>query len=429
MTGDGVSGNKKDRVLTRYEKRLVHQTVRSHFPHLETFSTPNAVKVKRKNGEILDPEEEPWRRRTAASVCLQTGFRWVAEAIAAGNLDGLDPVHCGRRISGEPETPNRASFRKRIRDLAQACTNTPKVLVGHNCFLDTVYLFKLFYGDLPEKVEDFQAAVHATFPLILDTKYIVTSGANGNRFRGSQLWEVDQAFEKQEDPHVYEIDDHPQYAEDQKSFHEAGFDSFITAKVFLRLVAKLNLQTTSTGEVVPNSDIPQSQRTDTSRRSCEKSDYKQDRKEVSDAGNSKLLFPDSDRGDATNKYASKNMFDCLSDSDMEAASNMVENPASTSNTVRPETVKSLRDGVETLTVDDVEAEEPSPPTIQHSSYLMPKWDMDFWQQYKNKLRVFGTTEEVCELGPVTQRPTEKPKETCEAVEASSLLQRVWQLFS
>lgn len=50
----------------------------------------------------------------------------------------------------------------------------PPVLVGHNLFVDMVYLWQCFFGYLPERVEDFQSLLHHHFPLVIDTKYLAT---------------------------------------------------------------------------------------------------------------------------------------------------------------------------------------------------------------------------------------------------------------
>jgi hypothetical protein len=59
------------------------------------------------------------------------------------------------------------------------------VLVGHNCFMDLVYFYHHFIGKLPDTVEEFKVQVHHVFPLVIDTKYLVTvdgnsSGANSS---------------------------------------------------------------------------------------------------------------------------------------------------------------------------------------------------------------------------------------------------------
>ncbi|XP_064416358.1 poly(A)-specific ribonuclease PNLDC1-like [Latimeria chalumnae] len=47
-----------------------------------------------------------------------------------------------------------------------------KPVVGHNMFLDLLYLHEKFYRPLPERYEDFKQNLHSLFPCIIDTKSI-----------------------------------------------------------------------------------------------------------------------------------------------------------------------------------------------------------------------------------------------------------------
>ncbi|KAL9058909.1 MAG: hypothetical protein Q9162_001465 [Coniocarpon cinnabarinum] len=407
ITGQIDDEGRSERMLNRFEKRLVHQIVRADFTSLETFSLLNTVKVKHKGVDSVDQDQEPWRRQAGEAICLQTGFRWVAEAIGGGNLDDLDPFVCGRRIAGEPDAPTRPAFRSRMKRLIQDCVQRPKILVGHNCFIDIIYLFKLFYGDLPDDVNDFKAAVHARFPLLLDTKFMVTAGFDSNRFRGSNLSEVDQIFEWMEAPDIYGINDHPQYGEDDQSFHEAGFDSYITAKVFLRLAA--SFQAIARGERAEslfgrlNMGLQPKQVKHAAGRDPVEDLNKEQQKATPEAENSlQNMGHDAATGSTTEpsrkRYASTNVFDTLSDADMAAASKAVEGQESPSTQAKAQSTKSLQEDVEALRIQDDERPEAIHATQQEQRDMLPGWEADFWVPFRNKLRVYGTIEEVCILG-------------------------------
>ncbi|KAK2031804.1 ribonuclease CAF1 [Colletotrichum zoysiae] len=113
---------------------------------------------------------------------------------------------------------------------------SPPVIVGHNQFMDLLFLYNTFIDDLPDTLDDFLAEIHELFPLIIDTKLLAIE---------------DQAIEG-EDP----LQDLYNRLNDRKAMpqitcntayghgrggkaHDAGFDSFMTATVFLRLAYKL----------------------------------------------------------------------------------------------------------------------------------------------------------------------------------------------
>lgn len=91
------------------------------------------------------------------------------------------------------------------------------------------------------------------------------------------------------------------------------------------------------------------------------------------------------------KYSHSNSFDVLLDHDDEDIAE--ETPASTSNAVKPATASpDLVSELNKLNLSN---------RRNHGS-LIPSWDTDFWNVYGNKMRVFGTVEEVSDL-------TGKPK--------------------
>jgi len=130
------------------------------------------------------------------------GFRWIAEAMAGGGLSGFDPNFCAPRIKGEPDPVNLKAFARRIDEIKKSLMQRKKVLVGHNCFLDLVFFYRYFFGNLPEKVEEFQEAIHTLFPLIIDTKYMATQGVEGAKLRNLQLWQIAESMVDQAKPTI-----------------------------------------------------------------------------------------------------------------------------------------------------------------------------------------------------------------------------------
>ena len=116
--------------------------------------------------------------------------------------------------------------------------NSRKPFVGHNMFLDMMFLYQQFIADLPETLEEFIHCFTHYFKDIYDTKCIAESLGIFNsttlqsmvhrcfsdmKFRNYLEFEYDlgQGFNK--------------YMSKQ-ALHEAGYDSYITGVVFGSLI-------------------------------------------------------------------------------------------------------------------------------------------------------------------------------------------------
>ena len=117
--------------MSRYQRMIVHQLVQNRFPNLTTQGRESFVCVTRASEETL-------RRRKAESK----------EALS----QQLDAAIGIRHIIDELFDPKRSDGKK-------------IVLVGHNCFLDMLYLYKTFIGRLPAKIEEFAELVSKDFPM------------------------------------------------------------------------------------------------------------------------------------------------------------------------------------------------------------------------------------------------------------------------
>jgi poly(A)-specific ribonuclease len=180
--------------LNRFEKRLAHQIVRAEYPHLQTFSTTDYVNVEAKDQVAAIRDQEQLKRRLDRTMSSNIGFRWLTDALAGEDLSGLDLHAIPLEIKGERVFTNTNTFNARMSEIRQVLLNTPKVLVGHNCFMDLVFIHRYFYGPLPNTVEEFQESIHTIFPTIIDTKFLSTSGPDAHIFRSSQLSQIEEAL-------------------------------------------------------------------------------------------------------------------------------------------------------------------------------------------------------------------------------------------
>jgi poly(A)-specific ribonuclease len=78
------------------------------------------------------------------------------------------------------------------------------------------------------------------FPRIVDTKYLATH-AEGDLNASPNLEDIAESLSDQPLPHIVTHADHPKY-QDTKAFHEAGYDSLLTATIMIKLAAKLGVE-------------------------------------------------------------------------------------------------------------------------------------------------------------------------------------------
>ncbi len=121
----------------------------------------------------------------------QIGLRWPVEALARGNLEGLT----ANSFLGDKDDVAEA-----LSDLKAALQTKQTILVGHNVFMDLVYLYQCFFGPLPDLVEDFQEVMHKLFPVIIDTKYLATREEVHPELARSSLEELDDQLSAQKFP-------------------------------------------------------------------------------------------------------------------------------------------------------------------------------------------------------------------------------------
>jgi len=196
-----MTDNNNKLPLNRFEKRLAHQVVRSDYPGLQTYSTQDYIKVQPGNRKEQTEEREQLIRRLNRSMSSNIGFRWLTEALAGEDVSGIDFHTVPLDIKGEKnEYTSVEQFEDRVAEIRKALESAPRVLVGHNCFMDLVFIYRYFYGSLPESVEEFQEALHAIFPMIVDTKYLSTSGPDAHHFRSSRLSQIEETLSSDDTP-------------------------------------------------------------------------------------------------------------------------------------------------------------------------------------------------------------------------------------
>ncbi|KAJ5650371.1 CAF1 family ribonuclease [Penicillium longicatenatum] len=340
--------------LNNMEKRLVHQLITAEYPKLKSRSRPMFVQI-----EFADPVNDK-NINEAKTNTLETlirghvGCRWIVEALIAGDLSQLpDSTFSSFIRKDAPSQFGEADLAENVRKHLQE--NRP-ILVGHNCFMDLIYLYSGFIGKLPDTVEEFQTLIHGAFPNVVDTKYLATHDA-GSINPISSLEEVSRKLVKVSVPKI-EIDSMHQKYLFRCSNHEAGYDSMLAAIAFMKLSVQLQMgpiQFSSPGNL-ENMKIGVA---------SEKPQIQQIEQRM--AGDM-MRAQEAREQEAS---SSEKSIDLIEFSDSESP-----------------------DSIQAAALAETGGQ--NAPTAQ-SGELVPQVDSEFWHTYGNRLRVFGTIERVVHL--------------------------------
>lgn len=154
------------------QKWLVHQVISDEYPSLTSRGASTFVQIEVRD---LNSEKLAFERKLKVNkkrILENIGFRWIAEALVGGSLEELDPE------SFHPLMKNIEKPTFGVQQLADQIKSRIKVnrpvLVGHNMFYDLLFFHRCFLGPLPNTLAEFQAAIHDSFPVLADTKYLAT---------------------------------------------------------------------------------------------------------------------------------------------------------------------------------------------------------------------------------------------------------------
>ena len=179
------------------QKWLVHILVKVEYPGMKSRGLPTSVQIEQRNGGGME-----FGARLKESECRirkHVGFRWIVEALVGGNLSGLEPA-IFQPLVADPNAPS-VTAKELAHRLKGRLQESRPILVGHNNFTDMVFFYQCFLGPLPDKVEDFIALIHQTFPMMVDTKYMATQDYDGMN-PSSSLEELNKTLAKMTSPKI-----------------------------------------------------------------------------------------------------------------------------------------------------------------------------------------------------------------------------------
>jgi poly(A)-specific ribonuclease len=371
--------------LNGYQRRLVYQLVRTEFKQYRAF-------LPRKHADFvqiekMDPEKEA-RVATSkmmgfeAQLARQIGFRWIFEALVGADISTMDPNWFCVTPDGTSSFIDTSAKKLEISSLSKSLQSKRRVLVGHNLFTDLIFVYKTFVGNLPDSVVEFQQKVHALFPSVIDTKYMATQENLLNPGQASGLQQLHDTLKPIRNPVVRLADGFAAY-HDRQVLHEAGYDSWLTAQIFLKLASKLQA-----GLPVREPFISQTQLDNPGLQSSPEIEPASPDVDVGDHedGGVKLDFP---LLDANQKTA--NRFHVLRSG----------SPVRTHQKMQGTEVSLLDSDIEDDLRNSPTLGQQAPSNLANArpkiAIFIKGVEDKFWGIYANKLRVYGTDSEVCDL--------------------------------
>lgn len=150
-----LGGNQgRSRMLARHSKarvrKYIFDYIRDHYPRLVTSVVPN---FERSGGLMLLVEE--------VATAEEATQRWEHQKQADANtaISKIVDRHSGFRI------------------VIDAMADAKIPIVVHNGLYDICKIYANFVGELPAQLGQFKQCVRETFPIVVDTKYLLDEGA------------------------------------------------------------------------------------------------------------------------------------------------------------------------------------------------------------------------------------------------------------
>ncbi|RPA80887.1 CAF1-domain-containing protein [Ascobolus immersus RN42] len=380
--------------LNRYQKLLVHQVVGLHFEgQCTSIGRGDFVQVKRYDEEREKKDKEERMDRFQKSLRRSIGLRAVVDKILV---------------------PKDSQDKK-------------KIIVGHNVFSDLIYLYDCFVGPLPATVDEFGKEILNSCKMVIDTKFMATHRTS-NASSNSSLQSMWDTLSSLSGPELSVPPAHLSYMANS-SHHEAGYDAFNTARVLLYMAPIIQNIRPYLVSKIHNGEVNLAQATlymlealygtesfkkilaDAKEevRLIEEAEIKKEEErdedqEIRDANKPILERPTGALEIEVEKETEK----LLSQPKVSAAVIDNSNPYAVLSTEEP-AVEDADDESppEDYGWDDNEGEEdvsePKKKPVLFPSLKNVDGKEFFWKEFGNRLRVFGTIENVAILGEIDER--------------------------
>ncbi|KAI1212269.1 CAF1-domain-containing protein [Annulohypoxylon truncatum] len=223
--------------LNGLQLRLIHQIIREEYPtctakRIAAGSMTGGVSVSLLD-EAIRHKNETRQQLDLEEVRRLSGLQILFEALSGGSF----ATRVSREWTYHSKKPpiSLESWGKFNRTFDfQRCEAALKksrpILVGHNLLQDLAFLFQTFFEPLPQNVDGFINKCHTLFPRIVDTKFMHTKDRHMME-TDSTLQELHYHYGKQQFP-AFRCD--PRFNNGRAGAHNAGFDSMMTAVLYLK---------------------------------------------------------------------------------------------------------------------------------------------------------------------------------------------------
>ncbi|KAK7744414.1 hypothetical protein SLS62_010138 [Diatrype stigma] len=170
--------------LTTLHLSLVMHLVREEFQQCKVLP-PTTSPVREIRVQVTDESsqpEDPDIAQKLQQVEYIVGLRYLFEALAGGSLPPRIQQHwaCPAQPQQGPGAYTGFNLNFDVTRCEEALRKSRPIVVGHNLFYDLVFIYRTFFGPLPDNLDDFLLEIHQLFPRIVDTKYLATRKPQGN---------------------------------------------------------------------------------------------------------------------------------------------------------------------------------------------------------------------------------------------------------
>ncbi|KAI0881876.1 CAF1-domain-containing protein [Annulohypoxylon maeteangense] len=223
--------------LNGLQLRLIHQIIREEFPaciakRVSTGTMAGSISVSLLD-EAARLKNDFRQKLDIDEVKRLSGLQILLEALSGGPFATRASREWAQYRNRPPiglESWGKFNQAFNFQDCEASLSKSRPILVGHNLLQDLAFLYKTFFEPLPPKVDDFINKIHTLFPRIVDTKFMHTKDKHMME-TDSTLQELHYYYAKQQFP-AFRCD--PRFSNGRACAHNAGFDSLMTAVLFLK---------------------------------------------------------------------------------------------------------------------------------------------------------------------------------------------------
>ncbi|XP_078361002.1 poly(A)-specific ribonuclease PNLDC1-like isoform X2 [Oculina patagonica] len=188
--------------------------------------------------------EEVKRRFTGIKCQIKNHFKVLVTKLPMVNTECDQESNTDMLTKEQEKIINAMVGFSRVFQVLVACK---KPLVGHNVLTDLLLTYEKFYKPLPDSFKEFKSELYRLFPLIHDTKFIAFEIRRNpvlsqcNFLDDTNLEKLHAALSSNDSQFFALFAPSIPFAEkcyrylDDKMPHEAGYDSFLSGFVFLRM--------------------------------------------------------------------------------------------------------------------------------------------------------------------------------------------------